>query len=466
MAKSREQYIAENSEGNFEEDLYTFSLVDAATVARLQREGDVKLPAKKVDVPKDERWNTKQLNSKLLAGILNGDSIPKIANSLVEVIGNNAASAVRNARTMVTGAECAGRQDSYEELADNGVIQKKVWIATPDDRTRESHLEIDGEEVDVDEKFSNGLMYPADPSGDPSEVWNCRCTMRTHIVGFRKKDGSISAVNYERGKTMHDRQMEEEKEKHGIEDKPQEQKQARGEIHGDMAAHKNVIKTMQINSVPQKEVSDLQGTLTEEQIIAKLAGGDMTKGSCASLALSYCGNKVGFDVTDFRGGVSCAVFSRSFTIDDTIRAAGVNFEVIKVQREAKDIAKIIKGLEVNKEFLLSCGKHAAIIKNTAEGMMYLEMQSATHSGWRMMEGIVHTRYGDVRKTVEGTLADRFGCRKTVDSVKIGGEKHVFEKSVVLVPVDAFQSTDEFKDILGYINTATDKQKKGALGSEK
>ena len=46
MAKSREQYIAENSEGNFDEDLYTFSLVDAATVARLQREGDVQLPAK------------------------------------------------------------------------------------------------------------------------------------------------------------------------------------------------------------------------------------------------------------------------------------------------------------------------------------------------------------------------------------------------------------------------------------
>jgi uncharacterized protein with gpF-like domain len=155
----------------------------------------------------------KQLNSKLLQGILNGDPVQKIAESFLVVVGNNEASANRNARTMVTGAENKGRQDSYENLADQGVVQKKVWIATPDDRTRESHLELDGEEVDIDQAFSNGLMFPGDQSGDPSEWWNCRCSMRDHIVGFVKPDGSIKYVDGNRSDTLHDQQMQEEKER-------------------------------------------------------------------------------------------------------------------------------------------------------------------------------------------------------------------------------------------------------------
>jgi len=178
------------------EDEITFNLIDEKTVARLRREGDIKLPRKGLDVSKDERWNTKQMSSKLLQGILNGDSIPKIAESLMTVVGNNEVSAIRNARTMVTGAENVGRLDSYKELAEKGVVQRKVWIATLDDRTRESHLALDGEEAEIDKAFSNGLMYPGDtdPSVDPSEVWNCRCSMRDHIVGFRRADGSISYI--------------------------------------------------------------------------------------------------------------------------------------------------------------------------------------------------------------------------------------------------------------------------------
>ena len=223
MAKSREQYIAENSEYNYTEDLATFSLLDESTVKKLQKDGDIKLPRKKIDVPKDMRWNTKQMSSKLLQGILNGDSIPKIAKSLEDVIGNNQASTTRNARTMVTGAENAGRLDSYDNLAEQGVVQKKVWIATPDSRTRESHIEIDGEEVDIDADFSNGCKYPGDPDGDPSEVWNCRCSMRDHIIGFRRADGTIAKVGAKRNDTMHDEQMAAEKASRGIEEQAKQE---------------------------------------------------------------------------------------------------------------------------------------------------------------------------------------------------------------------------------------------------
>lgn len=190
-----------------------FGLVDAHTIEKLVIDGDIKLPYKKLNVPKDMRWNTKQLNSAVLQGILQGDSMRKIAKRITPIVDNNAKAAIRNARTMVTGAECAGRNDSYKDLESQGVVLKKVWIATPDDRTRESHFELDGEEVGVNEEFSNGLMFPGDESGDPSEVYNCRCSIRTHIIGVRNDDGSISEIDFEREETLHDRQMEEEKER-------------------------------------------------------------------------------------------------------------------------------------------------------------------------------------------------------------------------------------------------------------
>ena len=199
------------------DELVSFTLIDRKTMERLMIDGKVDVPKKKVDIPKDEQWNMKTLGSKLLLGIQNGDSIPKIADSFQEVIGANRASAVRNARTMTTSAECHGRMDSYENLAKQGVIQKKHWIATGDSRTRDTHLELDGQERDIDEAFSNGLMFPGDASGEPSEVWNCRCSIASKIVGFRKADGSVAKVaDVNEPESAHEKQIKEEREKRGI----------------------------------------------------------------------------------------------------------------------------------------------------------------------------------------------------------------------------------------------------------
>ena len=175
-----------------------FDLVNESTVKRLVKDGDIKLPYKNINKIKDARWNTRQLNSSVLQGILQGESMDKIADRIYPIVGSNSNAAIRNARTMVTGAENRGRLDSYEKLEEDGLVMKKVWIATNDDRTREWHLEMDGQEVDIDEDFIDGngnhLEYPGDPSAEPETVYNCRCSMKTRIVGFKKADGSISEV--------------------------------------------------------------------------------------------------------------------------------------------------------------------------------------------------------------------------------------------------------------------------------
>lgn len=76
---------------------------------------------------------------------------------------------LRTIRTKVNGAENASR---LAAMPKDGL---KVWNTVKDDRVRDSHAGMDGEAVPVDEPFSNGLMYPGDPSGPPSETYNCRC---------------------------------------------------------------------------------------------------------------------------------------------------------------------------------------------------------------------------------------------------------------------------------------------------
>lgn len=170
---------------------YTFSLVDASTIKRLATTNKTLLPYKWVDGRKDVRWNTKKLNSEVMQGIIQGESIPKIAKRLERVMDMNATSAIRNARTTTTSAENKGRMDSFHRAEEMGIQIKKVWIAANDARTREAHAELDGEEADIDEPFVNSIgeiMFPGDPDADPANVYNCRCTLGTRIVGFGGKN--------------------------------------------------------------------------------------------------------------------------------------------------------------------------------------------------------------------------------------------------------------------------------------
>lgn len=200
-----------------------FTVLPEDTVRRMVLNGDIKTPfmesPKFLDIPKDKRWNTKQINSSVLQGIIQGENMDKIAKRLLPIVDRNEKAAMRNARTLVTGAQNAGRLDSYKKLRDDGAVLNKVWMATGDGRTRDWHLDMDGQEVGLDEAFIDGngeeLEYPGDPGGPPESVYNCRCTMHTKIIGFRRADGSISYIDYDEGElaTSHDAEIAEERAK-------------------------------------------------------------------------------------------------------------------------------------------------------------------------------------------------------------------------------------------------------------
>lgn len=187
-----------------------FDIADEATIRQRIKQGDIDMPRKKISVPDDKRWNTKYINSQVTQGIVQGESMDKIADRIFpeimaksdtdnldskqmsELLQRNRQAAIRNARTLVNGVENKGRQDRYNDLERKGCVIKKIWIATEDNRTREWHADMDGQEVDNDEMFIDGngneLEYPGDPNAEPETVYNCRCTMRAEIRAYNPEN--------------------------------------------------------------------------------------------------------------------------------------------------------------------------------------------------------------------------------------------------------------------------------------
>lgn len=161
---------------------YGFTLYNRDTVDKLISENPDLLPEPSVDIPADLRWNKQKIVSNITQAVLQGKSIPDIAKAMETVVGMNKASAVRNARTAMTGAQNAGRQQAYERAIEEGVpLDGKEWVATLDGRTRHSHGVADGQRVSATGFFKVGnckMLCPGDAkNGTPEELYNCRCTM-------------------------------------------------------------------------------------------------------------------------------------------------------------------------------------------------------------------------------------------------------------------------------------------------
>lgn len=165
-----------------------FTLWDEQTVKRLIVEQSDLMPnypaERAVKRGIDLAYGKKQITAQMTTGILMGESLKKLADRLQTNIPDmNRKSAIRAARTATTGAENAGRLDTFIAAKEMGIPLKKQWLATLDLRTRHSHQQLDLKIVEVEDKFPNGLMYPGDTSGRPEEVYNCRCTMLSEADG-------------------------------------------------------------------------------------------------------------------------------------------------------------------------------------------------------------------------------------------------------------------------------------------
>ena len=103
----------------------------------------------------------------------------KGAEEIFEELSNTRAYMI--ARTETGSSVNIGQLATYEA---NGV-KKKEWFATLDNRTRETHLAMNGTVININESFEvvnefggiDNLQYPLDPNGTAGNVINCRCVV-------------------------------------------------------------------------------------------------------------------------------------------------------------------------------------------------------------------------------------------------------------------------------------------------
>lgn len=173
-----------------------YTLYDRPTMERLMRDNPQLLPepgratSQRIYNKLDVRWNRQQLQSVMMQGLLQGDSIPKLATRLANEVGDkNRKAAIRNARTMATGAQNAGRIDSYKRAKDMGIEMKQEWLAVLDERTRHDHRLMDHQVQEVDHPFEapsgETIRFPGDPSAPAYLVYNCRCKLRALVAGLQ-----------------------------------------------------------------------------------------------------------------------------------------------------------------------------------------------------------------------------------------------------------------------------------------
>ena len=126
---------------------------------------------------KDIKTLKKQIASELSVGIATAQTYADIHRNIATVAGINKNKTMRIARTEGHRIQETAAVNACNKAVEKGADIVKQWSAALDGRTRDSHRRVDGEIRELDEPFSNGLMYPGDPNGLATEVVNCRCTI-------------------------------------------------------------------------------------------------------------------------------------------------------------------------------------------------------------------------------------------------------------------------------------------------
>jgi len=83
----------------------------------------------------------------------------------------------RIARTTLISANNAASMAGYEQ---SGVVESVEWLATLDNRVRETHLAAHGQKQPLGRAFDVGgenVRYPGDPWASAENRINCRCTV-------------------------------------------------------------------------------------------------------------------------------------------------------------------------------------------------------------------------------------------------------------------------------------------------
>lgn len=133
-----------------------------------------------------------------------GESSAKTARKIKDQFENGYKDAIRVVRTETTRCATEGTLQTFRDASDAGVEMRTVWVAALDDRTRDSHADLDGQYADKDGLFYSGGLSAEGPGlwGDPAMDINCRCALAAEIEGLEPEirreggGGIVDTINY------------------------------------------------------------------------------------------------------------------------------------------------------------------------------------------------------------------------------------------------------------------------------
>ena len=399
----------------------------------------------------------KSVRQEVSRGVANGSTWFQIAQQISKGMNSpfNVAqyNSMRIARTEGHRIQQESQYQAIVAAKNNGCDVVREWVSTLDAKTRTTHQMLDGQFREVDEPFEidgKKAMFPGD-FGRPEEDIHCRC-----CVTQRAK----WALDEDELKKLHDRAdyfgLDKNDNFNDFRSKylnlPPEA--ATVDVNTTLKdplksstdkAYDGLLKNLAGATVKYNPVKDHPFKITDEEIVNALAGGDQTEGSCASLGLAYIGQKQGWDILDYRGGESLDFFSTTWNLYQLSAAKGMKTLHADGASSTTVGNRLLKQVQEGKEYYLCVGRHASIVRKKDGVLQYLELQSARDSGWT-----------DFDKSPRRTLEWRFGCNSR--------QSGYFDFMLDIAESDF--NTDEFRSLMGYINTQKDQQKKGEHGTIK
>lgn len=361
------------------------------------------------------------MKNEVLIGINQGINYRTISTRIADKFNTAYKNAERLVRTEVNYIHNQATTDGYKDAG----VEKYQFLATLDSRTSQTCAGLNGEVFEV-KNIAVGINYP------PMHP-RCRST-------------TIPIIDY----SVLDKIKEDEKnesKKDNIDEISLKNDNKSSNINVDPTPTTMSMMWLQNESVEYNKVFKMQTKISIDEIITKIDGGDLTKGSCSSLAFAYIGNRNGLDVLDFRDGKSREIFANKKTILEIANLNGIKSKIVRSNNDYKAVKELLKEVVKDKEYYLGTDRHAAIIRKIEDKFEYLELQSPTENGFKELNNKV--------------LESRFGCKKSHTSY---GMK--LESSNMLMDLESFADNEDFEKLLGYINTLKDKQIKGDQGNVK
>ncbi len=137
-------------------------------------------PLDKIAQRRLRAMSRERIRSTVASGLIRGASYPDMAREMSGSINGTRYDSIRIARTEAGRAQVIGMQNNHDAAEALGIEGNEYWMATLDDRTRDSHQDLDGAQKDREHNgwwLADHRQWTPGPhqSGIASEDINCRC---------------------------------------------------------------------------------------------------------------------------------------------------------------------------------------------------------------------------------------------------------------------------------------------------